>query len=150
MLIDKLISFHIEKQFPAIYREDGEELVQFTKEYYKFLETNTSQSLYNGRRIYEYRDIDTTLSRMLLFFKNKYLSDLPFNDSTVRIVVKNILGLYRRKGTKGGLEFFFRLFYNEDIKVYFPARDMLRPSDSEWKKGRYLQMIPNQGVFTST
>jgi hypothetical protein len=150
MPIDKLISFHIEKQFPAIYREDGEELVQFTKEYYKFLETNTSQSLYNGRRIYEYRDIDTTLSRMLLFFKNKYLSDLPFDDSTVRIVVKNILGLYRRKGTKGGLELFFRLFYNEDIKVYFPARDMLRPSDSEWKKGRYLQMIPNQGVFTST
>ncbi len=53
MAIDKLISFHIERQFPAIYREDGQELVQFVKEYYKFLETNTSQSLYNGRRIYK-------------------------------------------------------------------------------------------------
>lgn len=150
MAIDKLISFHIEKQFPAIYREDGQELVQFVKEYYKFLETNTSQSLYNGRRIYEYRDIDTTLERMLLFFKNKYLADLIFDDTTIRIIVKNILGLYRRKGTKDGLELFFQMFYNETIKVYNPSRDMLRPSDSEWKKGRYLQMFPNDGIFTST
>ena len=150
MAIDKLISFHIERQFPAIYREDGQELVQFVKEYYKFLETNTSQSLYNGRRIYEYRDIDTTLERMLLFFKNKYLADLIFDDTTIRIIVKNILGLYRRKGTKDGLTLFFQLFYNETIKVYNPSRDMLRPSDSEWKKGRYLQMFPNDGIFTST
>jgi hypothetical protein len=150
MPIEKLISFHIEKQFPAIYREDGKELVQFVKEYYKFLETNDRQTLYNGRRIFEYRDIDTTLESMLLFFKNKYLSELPFNDETVRIVVKNILGLYRRKGTEDGLSLFFRLFYNEDIKVYYPSRDMLRPSDSEWKRGRYLEIKPNSGIFTST
>jgi hypothetical protein len=149
MPTEKLISFHIEKQFPAIYREEGQELVQFVKEYYKFLETNSSQSLYNGRRIFEYRDIDTTLERMLLFFKKKYLADLPFNDDTVRLVVKNILGLYRRKGTQDGLELFFRLFYEETIKVYYPARDMLRPSDSEWKSGDYLELRPNSGIFTS-
>lgn len=150
MTVEKLISFHIERQFPAIYREDGQELIQFVKEYYKFLETNTEQSLYNGRRIFEYRDIDTTLERMLIFFKKKYLADLPFDGDTIRIVVKNILGLYRRKGTQGGLELFFSIFYNEDIKVYYPSRDMLRPSDSEWKRGTYLQMTPNDGLFTST
>lgn len=150
MPVEKLISFHIERQFPAIYREDGQELIQFLKEYYKFLETNTEQSLYNGRRIFEYRDIDTTLERMLIFFKKKYLADLPFNGDTIRIVVKNILGLYRRKGTQGGLELFFNIFYNEDIKVYYPSKDMLRPSDSEWKRGTYLQMMPNNGIFTST
>lgn len=150
MSIEKLISFHIEKQFPAIYREDGPELVEFVKEYYKFLQTSTNQSIYNGRRLFEYRDIDTTLESMLLFFKNKFLADLPFNEDTVRIVVKNILGLYRRKGTQDGLELFFRIFYNEEIKVYYPAKDILKPSDSEWKTGSYLQMIPNDGLFTST
>lgn len=150
MSVDKLISFHIERQFPAIYREDGQELVQFVKEYYKFLETSPNQAIYNGRRIFEYRDIDTTLERMLIFFKNKYLSELPFDDNTVRIIVKNILGLYRRKGTQAGLEVFFRLFYNEDVKVYYPARDILKPSDSAWQKGNYLQMSPNSGIFTST
>lgn len=149
MTIEKLVSFHIEKQFPAIYREDGKELVQFVKEYYKFLETAENQSIYNGRRMFEYRDIDTTLERMLIFFKNKYLSELPFNDETIRVVVKNILGLYRRKGTEDGLKLFFRLFYDEDIKVYYPARDILKPSDSEWKTGNYLEIKPNNGVFTS-
>jgi hypothetical protein len=150
MAIDKLISFQIERQFPAIYREDGPELVQFVKEYYKFLETQDNQSVYNGRRMFEYKDIDTTLNRFLIFFKKKYLADLPFNDETVRLIVKNILGLYRRKGTQGGLELFFRLFYNEDIKVYYPSRDVLKPSDSRWRSGLYLQMFPNDGVFTST
>lgn len=150
MPVEKLISFHIERQFPAIYREDGQELIQLVKEYYKFLETNTEQSLYNGRRLFEYRDIDTTLERMLIFFKKKYLADLPFDGDTIRIVVKNILGLYRRKGTQGGLELFFNIFYNEDIKVYYPSKDILRPSDSEWKSGTYLQMMPNEGLFTST
>ena len=148
--VDKLISFHIEKQFPAIYREEGQELVQFVKEYYKFLETNENQSLFNGRRMFEYRDIDETLEKMLTFFKNKYLADLPFDDSTVRIIVKNILGLYRRKGTEGSLELFFRLFYNEFAKVYYPARDIAKPSNSKWQKGSYLQLFPNAGIFTST
>lgn len=149
MQIEKLISFHIERQFPAIYREDGQELVQFIKEYYKFLETNPNQSLYNGRRLYEYRDIDSTLERMLIFFQKKYLADLPFDEQTTRIAVKNILGLYRRKGTKEGLELFFRLFYDQDIKVYYPSRDILRPSDSEWNNNVYLEIVPNNGIFTS-
>jgi hypothetical protein len=150
MTIDKLISFQIERQFPAIYREDGPELVQFIKEYYKFLETQDNQSIYNGRRMFEYKDIDTTLNRFLIFFKKKYLTDLPFNDETIRLIVKNILGLYRRKGTQGGLELFFRLFYNEEIKVYYPSKDVLKPSDSNWKRGSYLQIVPNDGIFTST
>jgi hypothetical protein len=150
MSIDKIISFHIEKQFPAIYREQGHELVDFVKQYYKFLEENSTQSLYNGRRLFEYKDIDTTLERMLIFFKKKYLADLPFNDDTIRIIVKNILALYRRKGTPGGVELFFRLFYNESIKIYYPARDIFKPSDSQWKEGSFLQLAPNAGVFTST
>lgn len=150
MSIDKIISFHIERQFPAIYREQGQELVDFVKQYYKFLESNSNQSLYSGRRLFDYRDIDSTLDNMLIFFKNKYLADLPFDNDTVRIVLKNILGLYRRKGTAGGAELFFRLFYNESIKIYYPARDIFKPSDSEWKTGSYLQLVPNAGIFTST
>lgn len=149
MIIDKLISFHIEKQFPAIYREDGQELVQFIKEYYRFLESDEKQSVFNGRRIFEYRDIDTTLDRMVLFFKNKYLADLPFDDESTRFIVKNILALYRRKGTREGLEVFFRLFYNEDIKVYYPAEDMLRPSHSQWQSGSYIEILPNDGFFSN-
>jgi hypothetical protein len=56
---DKKISIFIENQFPAIYREDGRELIDLVKSYYRFLEENQRQSIYNIRRIYDYRDIDT-------------------------------------------------------------------------------------------
>ena len=53
--IEKSISFFINQQFPAIYREDGPELVQLAKDYYTFMETQTNQSIYVSRRFYEYK-----------------------------------------------------------------------------------------------
>ena len=87
MEIEKNISLFVEKQFPAIYREDGAELVQLVKEYYKFLETQENQSVYVARRMFEYRDIDTTLASMIIFFKKKFLADLPLRESSIRVVV---------------------------------------------------------------
>ena len=40
MDITKHIAYQINQQFPSIYREDGEELVDFVKSYYTFLEAD--------------------------------------------------------------------------------------------------------------
>ena len=149
--IEKSISFFINQQFPAIYREDGPELVQLARDYYKWLETTTNQSTYVSRRFFEYKDIDTTIKSLLIFFKNKYLVDLELKESIVPFLVKNILDLYRRKGTKSGIELFFATFYKEyDIEVVYPSNRMLKASNSEWKEGNFLQMLPNDNLFTST
>ncbi len=137
----KTISFAIEQQFPAIYREVGRELIDLVKEYYRFLERLDNQSTYNIRRMYEYRNIDTTLESMLIFFKNKFLNGLFFDDN-ITFVIKNILDLYRRKGSKEGIELFFQLFFQSEVGVYFPSEDIFKPSDSIWKVGTYLQLYP--------
>lgn len=142
MTIEKSISYQIEKQFPVIFREDGTELVDLVKNYYKFLEEDSKQSVYNNRRIFEYRDVDTTLESMILFFKNKYMKDLPLDDPNIRFIVKNILDLYRRKGSNEGIELFFRMFYDSEVEIYYPARDMFKPSESIWKTGSYIQLYP--------
>ena len=142
MTIEKSISYQIEKQFPAIFREDGSEIVQLIKNYYKFLEEDNRQSVYNNRRIFEYRDVDTTLESMILFFKNKYMKDLPLDDPNIRFIIKNILDLYRRKGSNEGIELFFRMFYASEVEIYYPARDMFKPSESIWKTGEYIQLYP--------
>lgn len=146
--IEKNIAFKIPQQFPAIYREENAELVQLVQDYYKFLETTPTMGLYNSRRMFEYRDITTTLESMIIFFQKKFLSDLPLlEDASVRLVVKNILDLYRRKGSESGIILFFRMFYNEDVDIINPAQYVLKPSDSKWQTGIYLQMAPNEGVF---
>ncbi len=136
---EKKLSFFIERQFPAIYRENGRELVELVKAYYRFLEENESQSIYNIRRIYEYRNIDTTLDNMLLFFKNKFLNGLFFEEDT-KFIIKNILDLYRRKGSKEGIELFFKLFFDSEVEIYFPSQDIFKPSSSIWKSGSFIQL----------
>jgi hypothetical protein len=136
---NKKISIFIENQFPAIYREHGRELVELVKAYYRFLEENESQSIYNIRKIYEYRNIDTTLDRMILFFKNKFLNGLFFNED-VRFIVKHILDFYRRKGSNESIQLFFRLFFESEVEIYFPSQDIFKPSTSVWKTGSYIQL----------
>lgn len=148
MDIQKKIAFFIEKQFPAVYREYGSELVTLVEEYYRFLEDSPNQSHYNNRRLFEYKDISTTLNSMLIFYKNKYLKDLPLDESNVKFLVKNILDLYRRKGTPEGIILFFRLFFQEDVEIYYPAQQILKPSSSTWQTGTFLQMEYNNNVFT--
>jgi hypothetical protein len=150
MEIEKNISLFIQQQFPGIYREDGPELVQLVKDYYKFLETQENQSVYVSRRMFEYKDVDTTLSDMIMFFKKKFLADLPLKESTIRFIVKNILDLYRRKGTPAGIELFFAIFYQEfNVEIYYPSKQMLKVSNSQWRRGVYLQLFPNNNVFLS-
>ena len=150
MEIEKNIAFFIREQFPNIYKEDGPELVALVEDYYRFLETQENQSLYVARRLFEYKDIDTTLAELLLFFKKKFLDDLPLKENTIKFIVKNILDLYRRKGTPAGIELFFAIFFQEfDINIVYPADKMLKVSNSRWRRGVYLQMIPNQNRFVS-
>ncbi len=94
------ISQHVERQFPGIYREEARALVSLVEEYYKFVETQTDQSVYVTRRMPQYIDIERTAQSMLIFYQNKFLSGLPMNEANVRNIVKNILDLYRRKGTE--------------------------------------------------
>jgi|TARA_B110000908_G_scaffold74073_1_gene89247 hypothetical protein len=150
-IVEKNIAFKIAQQFPAHYREHGSELVAMVEHYYKFVETEPNMGVYNSRKLFEYRDIGTTLSSMIIYFKKKYMADLPplDDDVTVKFVIRNILDLYRRKGTEAGLMLFFRMFYKADIQVTYPAKFMFKPSDSIWKTGIYLQMFQNNNEFYS-
>jgi hypothetical protein len=147
----KKVSQFVEKQFPSIYQSEGRELIELVKAYYRFLEGESNQSIANIRQIYDYRDVDKTLDSMLFFFKNKFLNGLFFDEDS-RFIVKHILDLYRRKGSKEGIELFFRLFFEDEIEVYYPASDMFKPSQSSWREGKYLQLTPvtNISIFFSS
>lgn len=151
MEIEKNIAFFVQSHFPAIYRENGPELVQLVEDYYRFLENTSNQSVYVSRRFFDYKDINTTLASMFIYFQKKFLADLPLKEDVIRFIVKNILDLYRRKGTSAGIELFFALFYREyDIEIKYPSKYMLKASNAKWRRGVYLQMFPNDNSFLSS
>ena len=131
------ISPTIAEQFPALYREEGDFLVQFVESYYEFNEERMD------RNIPKLRDVDTTLASFLIFFKKKYLQSLPL-DTVVdtRFIIKHIQDLYKRKGSEESLRLLFRMFYDEDIEVFYPSTAILKPSDSIWGGAIYLELKP--------
>jgi len=127
----------IASQFPAVYQENGEVLLAFIEAYYKHLDETID------RDIPRLRDIDTTLTAFLIYYKNKYMAGLPLEVNPpidIRFIVKHIKNLYTRKGSQESLELMFKLFFDEDISVVYPGNRILKTSDSVWGNEEFLEM----------
>ena len=105
-------------------------------------------------QILEYADVNDTLDDFFLQFRNSFLQTIP-NDLTSglnkRQLTKNILSLYKRKGTKKGHEIFFRALFNETPEIYYPTVDLLRVSDGKFNTQNVLKttlVSPSDGDMT--
>lgn len=135
------ISLLIERQFPDFYREEGRDFIYFVKKYYEYLEQTDTGILFDTRRLPDYSDIDKTREEFLKYFVNKYMNGIPLSMlADKRFIEKHILDLYRSKGSIEGIRLLFRLLYNEEIQMYIPQYDVLRPSDGKWMKDYYIEV----------
>lgn len=140
MDITKNISNVIKEQFPDFYKEEGEMLIEFVTQYYKWMEQENNP-LYHSRNLFDYNDIDNTFDEFLDYFVKKYMSGIPtyvFSDK--RLLQKNILDLYRAKGSNEGFKLLFRFLYNEEIDIYVPQVDVFKPSAGRWIEERYIEV----------
>jgi hypothetical protein len=134
------ISTFIEQQFPAFYREEGPKFIEFVKAYYEWMESEGKQTN-KTRNLFSTRDIDLTADAFVEEFKKKYLIGVPKEIAgDKRFLQKHIFDLYRSKGSLDGLKLLFRLLYNEEINVYIPSYDMLKPSHGNWIEKKYLEI----------
>jgi hypothetical protein len=141
--IEKYISNFVESQFPLFYQEEGPDFILFVKAYYEWLESSDNP-IYQARRLKDYRDIDNTLEKFLEHFQRKYLYGIPFSTiANKRFLLKNILDVYRSKGTIQSYKLLFKLLYNQDVEVYLPGADVLRVSDGTWREPQYLEVTDN-------
>jgi len=139
----KEIAPFIKNQFPAFYAEEGDNFLQFVKAYYEWMDEQSST--YKSRRLGEYRDIDSTLDKYVTHFIQKYMYNVPEDIlGNKRLLQKHILELYRSKGSIEGLKLLFRLIYNDDIELYFPADDILKTSDGVWQQKEYIEVEENK------
>jgi hypothetical protein len=144
--IELLISSLVEEQFPSFYKEEGEMFIAFVKAYFEWLELENNITR-ESRNLMSYRDIDSTLTKFVENFQYKYLQGVPRQyTGDRRLLQKHIKEIYASKGTSRGLELLFRLLFNEDITVYFPGDDVIKPSDGDFVIPRYLEMQFNKNI----
>ena len=144
--VELLVSSLVQQQFPSFYAEEGETFIAFVKAYYEWLEQENNVTK-EARSLMSYRDIDSTLTKFVENFQYKYLQGVPRQyTGDRRLLQKHIKEIYASKGTSRGLELLFRLLFNEDITVYFPGDDVIKPSDGDFVVPRYLEMQFNKNL----
>lgn len=138
--IEKTISNFVESQFPQFYLTEGPNFVLFVKAYYEWMESE-GQAIQQSRSLFDTRDIDNTLTAFLEHFQTKYLYGIPFNVIiNKRFLLKHILDVYRSKGSINCYKLLFKLLYDQDVEIYLPGTDVLKPSDGTWVQPRYVEV----------
>ena len=148
--IEDKLSLFVKEQFPSFYNEEGEMFQIFLRAYYEFLEQE-NQTLDFSRNLLEYLDVDKTTADFLEHFKRTYLAQLPgLLKTDDRLTIKNIMDFYRAKGTPRAVQLLFRLIFDEDITISYPSEDVLKPSTSDFKLPRYVEVYaPDLDKLTS-
>jgi len=154
--VEKYISNFVQNQFPQFYQEEGPNFILFLRAYYEWMEENQEYLSSDGtityegnpvaeaRNLFDYRDIDNTLTKFLSHFQEKYLYGIPFNVIiNQRFLLKHILDVYRSKGSIQSYRLLFKLIYDQDIEVYLPGTDLLKPSDGTWVNPKYIEVTNN-------
>jgi len=138
MALSEKLSNLVENQFPQFYREEGPKFLQFVKAYYEYLEQDNKQQDAQ-RNLQDNKDIDKTIDSYIQYFRSELMAEIP-NDALAdkRLLAKRIKDLYTTKGTIESYKLLFRILYNEEVEISFPADQMLKVSDGDFKIDRYL------------
>jgi len=105
-------------------------------------------------QLLEYADVNDTLDDFFTQFRNTFLQTLPntlADGLNKRQLTKNIIDLYKRKGTKKAHEIFFRALLNETPEIYYPKEDMLKVSGGNFDTKQILKATistPTDGDMT--
>ncbi len=102
----------------------------------------------NIQQLLNYADADKTiydfLSSMRLSFMQGITENL-YTDVDKRKTIKNIKDLYRAKGTAKANQLFFQMLFNETPDIYYPNRDLLKPSIGQFNEKNILRVLQTLG-----
>ncbi len=146
-MIKAKLSNLVKNQFPDFYKEDGDNFLAFIEGYYEYLEQNgkLTDAIQN---IQDYKSIDTTLDEYIDYFQNTLLPSVPHNVvSDKRLLAKYVKYFNISRGTLSSYKLLFRSIYNEDIEVNYPADQMLKVSDGDWRLDQYLVAAFDKRIF---
>lgn len=138
MAVTDKISTLVKNQFPDFYKEEGENFLSFIEAYYEYMEQNGKMTD-AVRNLASYQDISTTTEDYIEYFINTFLPSVPLEVAAdKKLMVKYISQGNIARGTLASYKLLFRALYNEDIEVVYPSEQILKVSDGDWRKDRYL------------
>lgn len=142
------ISKLVKSQFPQFYHEEGERFMAFVEAYYEYME-QTGKMSDVIRNLDSYHDISTTTDDFIKYYINSFLPSVPLDAlADKKLMVKNIREFNIARGTLASYKLLFRALYNQDVNVNYPSEQILKVSDGDWRKERYLIASYDPQIYT--
>lgn len=118
--------------------------VEFLQAYYDYM-SQTGNPDEVIRKILDYRDIDATIDSFKEHIINEFMRDIPANIAADKaLLAKHIKELYSAKGSESSYRMLFRILFDSEIDIQYPAEQILKSSDGRWDRPTsFLCLIDN-------
>lgn len=124
--------YDINSVIPEHIRHNDPNLVAFAEAYFNFLDQDGAA----GRilnTLPEYRDLDKVSTAFIEYLQRELAVSIPENVVADKVkLYKNVTDIYLSKGAEPSYVALFNLIFNDNIELYFPRVDILKPSDGKW------------------
>jgi len=113
--------------------------ITLLKKYYEFQDQNDSTELLN--HLFATRDINETDITLLTYIEDElllgesYFQKFGSNETELRAAANFSNTLFRSKGSKFAIEWFFRSFYGEDVEVLYPKENVFKIGETDSQIG---------------
>ena len=141
-----LREMQVENILPEHFAQYYPKFIALLERYYESQEQEASTELIH--HLFAARDINETDIELLTYIEDElllgeaYFKGFGSNEVELRAAANFSNILFRSKGTKFAIEWFFRSFYGEDVEVLYPKENIFIVGDTESRIGadslRYL------------
>jgi hypothetical protein len=143
------MSYKVNSILPGHIVENNPQLVAFLEKYYHFLEEKNGPTYAIDQLVY-LRDIDAISEEFIEFLQREFASNIPKGlRADKRKLYKHITDLYRSRGSIPSFISAFNFLFNEQVELYYPRVDILKPSDGKWNQATQ-KWTTNDGFLNDT
>jgi len=141
-------------EIPEFIRNDYPKFASFIQKYYNFLDLDDSVSTELGlssqspnyvlQELLDRLSVNHYHGDFIETLLQQYAIDFPLDKQVdSRLLVKRIRDYYEAKGSRKGVETFFRTVYGENVEVFKPSEYVLRASDGIWTREVTIKVYAN-------
>lgn len=138
---------------PEFYQSEYSDFITFLEKYYDFLEDGYSQSFSKDiESVLGIRDISQASDESLDQLLSEIGSGLTVASffKQPRLMIRLLADFYKVKGTLVSAEGFFRAFFNEEVTIEYPKRQMFIVNESEigYESQKFIQDAGLYQIFS--
>ena len=140
----------VSKNIPEYLRGESPLFKAFVELYYKYADQKESAG-YQILNANIESDIDTASSADIDKFYDTYGPSFPRLVSLDRRnLIKLLNKIYEAKGTEKAIKLLFRSVFNDEVSIYYPGEQRLKPSDGVFVREKYFTLRTITGALPVT